>query len=172
MDHRLYLLINLGAISIPFLAGFDRRLKFYRKWKILFPAMLLTMLVFIPWDMVKTSLGVWGFNTRYVTGIYLGNLPWEEWLFFIAIPYACLFTYHALNYLVSADIPRKWSRSAALLLGIFFLLVGFMNIHRLYTGITFLSTGAFLLLHVALIKADYLGKFFRMYVITLLPYIS
>jgi lycopene cyclase domain-containing protein len=98
-----YFWINLLAISIPFIAGFDKRLKFYRNWKYLFPAMLGTMLVFIPWDMLKTSLEVWGFNPVHLQGIYLVNLPVEEWLFFIAIPYACLFTYHAFEYLIPKD---------------------------------------------------------------------
>ena len=68
MDNWLYLIIDLGAASIPFIAGFDQRLKFQKQWRFLFPAILLTMLVFIPWDMVKTDLGVWGFNATYLTG--------------------------------------------------------------------------------------------------------
>ncbi len=127
MDNWLYIFINLGAISVPFIASFDRRLRFDKQWRFLFPAMLLTMLIFIPWDMLKTSLGVWGFNPKYITGYYIGNLPVEEWMFFIAIPYACLFTYHALNYLVKKDFLGKYSRTITAVLAIFLLTVGIMN---------------------------------------------
>ncbi len=169
-EHWLYFLINAGAISIPLIATFDRRLSFHRQWIHLFPALLLTMAVFIPWDMAKTHLGVWGFNSRYVSGIYLGNLPLEEWLFFIAIPYACLFTYHSLNYLVAKDIIGRYATKAAWVLGAGLLLIGLFNTGRLYTSVTFISTGLFLLIHAFIIRAAYLGRFFLMYVITLIPF--
>ena len=98
-----YFWINLLSISVPLIVSFDRRLKFYRNWKYLFPAMLATMWVFIPWDVYKTASGVWGFNPDHLQGIYIFNLPIEEWLFFIAIPYACLFTYHSFEYLIKKD---------------------------------------------------------------------
>lgn len=170
MDHWLYVLINLGSISIPFFAGFDKRLQFQKQWRFLFPAMLLTMLVFIPWDMVKTQHGVWGFNPRYLLGYYIGNLPVEEWAFFIAIPYACLFTYHSLNYLVKKDYLGPFAKYITLLLGIVLLVIGFLNTGRLYTSVTFIGTGAFLVLHLLIVKASYLGRFYLMYVVTLIPF--
>jgi lycopene cyclase domain-containing protein len=60
-------------------------------------------LFFIIWDEFFTQLGVWGFNEKYLTGVYIGSLPLEEVMFFICIPYACVFTYEALNYLVKKD---------------------------------------------------------------------
>jgi lycopene cyclase domain-containing protein len=170
MDKWLYLIIDLGAFSIPFLASFDRRLRFDKQWRYLIPAIILTMLVFIPWDMAKTSLGVWGFNPRYLTGIYLGNLPLEEWLFFIVIPYSCVFTYHALNYLLAKDILRRYAGILSIVLAFGLLVVGFANTGRLYTSVTFISTGLFLLFHHFILKPVYLGRFLFMYVITLIPF--
>lgn len=170
MDKWLYVLINLGAISIPFIAGFDSRLRFDRQWKYLFPAMLFTMLVFIPWDMLKTHLAVWGFNPRYLSGFYIGNLPVEEWMFFIAIPYACLFTYHSLNYLVKKDYLEKYADRITLVLAVFLLVTGIWNTSRLYTSVTFISTGSFLLLHRFVIRGGYMGRFYLMYLVTLVPF--
>lgn len=170
MDNLLYVFINLGAVSIPFIAGFDKRLRFDKQWKFLFPAMLLTMLVFIPWDMLKTDLTVWGFNPRYLLGFYIGNLPIEEWLFFIAIPYACLFTYHSLNYLVRKDYIGRYADRITLLLAIFLLIIGLLNTGRLYTSVTFISTGAFLLFHRFVVKGNYMGRFYLMYLVTLIPF--
>ena len=170
MDKWLYVFINVGAISIPFLAGFDKRLRFYRQWKFLFPAMLLTMVVFIPWDMLKTDLAVWGFNARYLMGFYLGNLPVEEWAFFIAIPYACLFTYHSLNYLVTKDYLGKHAGVITLVLVVFLLIIGLLNTGRLYTSVTFISTGSFLLFHRFVVKGAYMGRFYLMYLVTLIPF--
>ena len=170
MDKWLYVFINLGAISIPFIAGFDKRLRFQKQWRFLFPAMLLTMLVFIPWDMLKTYLAVWGFNPRYLLGFYIGNLPVEEWMFFVAIPYACLFTYYSLNYLVKKDYLGKYANNLTLVLAIFLLIIGLLNTGRLYTTVTFISTGGFLLFHRFVIKGAYMGRFYLMYFITLIPF--
>ena len=170
MDNWLYLIIDLGAASIPFIAGFDQRLKFQKQWRFLFPAILLTMLVFIPWDMVKTDLGVWGFNATYLTGTYIGNLPIEEWLFFVAIPYACIFTYHSLNYLVKNDYLGKYADRITLLLAILLAVVGLMNTGRLYTSVTFIATAAFLLFHLFVLHPQYMGRFYLMYLVTLLPF--
>jgi lycopene cyclase domain-containing protein len=170
MDKWLYLIINLGAISVPLIASFDKRLRFDMQWRFLFPSLFLTMAVFIPWDMLKTSMGVWGFNPRYLLGSYIGNLPIEEWLFFIAIPYACLLTYHALNYLITKDYFGRTAPAITLILAITLLAIGFVNPNKLYTSVTFLSTGSFLLFHRFVIKADYLGRFFLMYFVTLIPF--
>jgi lycopene cyclase domain-containing protein len=170
MDKWLYVFINLGAISIPFIAGFDRRLRFDKQWIFLFPSILLTMVIFIPWDMAKTYLEVWGFNPRYLLGIYIGNLPIEEWMFFIAIPYACLFTYHSLNYLVKQDYLSRYAERITLVLAIVLLIIGLMNTGRLYTSVTFVSTGVFLMFHRFVLKGAYMGRFYLMYIVTLIPF--
>ncbi len=165
-----YFLINLLALSVPLLVTFDKRLKFYRNWKYLFPAILGTMLIFIPWDVAKTSLGVWGFKPVHLQGIYLFNLPVEEWLFFIAIPYACLFTYHAFEYLIRKDYLAPYARSFTGIVILLLLIVAAVNPERWYTFITFLSTAIFLTLHLFVFKSSYLGRFYMMYFATLIPF--
>ncbi len=165
-----YLLINLAAISVPLIASFDHRLRFHHHWKYLFPAMLVTMLLFIPWDIIKTSIGVWGFNPDHLLGIYFFNLPIEELLFFIAIPYACLFTYHAFNYLIKKDYLGKYANAITITLIIVLTAIAFLNPERTYTFVTFIATAAFLLIHLIFIKPDYLGRFYFTYGIILIPF--
>ena len=166
-----YLIINLLAISVPLIASFDKRLKFYRQWRYLFPAILLTLTFFIAWDIVYTYLGIWGFNERYLTGINIINLPIEEWLFFIAIPYACVFTYSALNLLVRKDYFGSWKLQLTLVLAGMLLITGIFNYSRLYTSVTFILTALFLLFHLFVLKSKYLGRFYFAYLIILLPFL-
>lgn len=165
-----YLLINIISISIPFIASFDKRLDFYKQWKYLFPGMLITLAFFISWDVLYTHMGIWGFNSRYLTGINLINLPIEEWLFFITIPYACVFTYTSLNYLIKTDYFKNYSKTISWVLIVGLLLISILFYDRLYTSVTFFLTAIFLLLHLFLFKSDYLGRFYFSYLIILIPF--
>ncbi|MCF8303554.1 MAG: lycopene cyclase domain-containing protein [Bacteroidales bacterium] len=165
-----YLLINVFSILIPFIASFDKRLDFVGKWKYFFPAMFLTMAFFIAWDVLFTHWGIWGFNPRYLTGIEVINLPLEEWLFFFTIPYACVFTYEALNYLVKKDYfgPASGIITHVLIAGLIILAV--VNYHRMYTMVTFSLTAIFLALHFYVFNSRYLGRFYFSYLIVLIPF--
>lgn len=158
------------SISIPFAASFDPRLKFYRDWKYLFPAMLLTMLLFIPWDVVFTEKGIWGFNPVYLSGISLFGLPLGEWLFFIAIPYACLFTYEALKYLVRKDYFGKYITLINYVLMATLLILGLVFIERAYTSLTFILAAVFIALQQFFIKGKYLGRFYFSFLFILIPF--
>ena len=92
-----YLFINLAVISIPFLFSWHPKWKFYSTWKAFWPACLLTAAPFLVWDVWFASSGVWGFNPDYLLGPHLLGLPLEEWLFFVCIPYSCVFTFFVLS---------------------------------------------------------------------------
>ena len=166
-----YLIINAIAIGLPMIATFFPWHRFDRKWKYVFPAILLTMIIFIPWDIAFTDAGVWGFNPKYLSGIYIFNLPLGEWLFFICIPYATLFTYDAMNFMIRKDVMGRLGPWLAGILGIGFLVVGFANLDKLYTFITFISTGLFLLLHLLVLRSKYMGRFFLAYGVVIIPFL-
>jgi len=166
-----YLLINLFSIIIPFIASFDKRLNFYKQWFALFPAILITLTFFIIWDVYFTHLGIWGFNSRYLSGINLINLPIEEWMFFITIPYACVFTYTSLNYLIKKNYFKKYANSISWMLAAGLLIIGFFNLSKTYTSATFFLTALFILLHLLVFKSNYLGRFYFAYLIILIPFL-
>jgi len=53
-------------------------------------AITIAAIPFIIWDVVATYIQHWSFNSDFITGIYLYNLPLEEVLFFFVIPWCCL----------------------------------------------------------------------------------
>lgn len=166
-----YLLINLFSILIPFIASFDKRLDFYKKWKFLFPAIFVTLVFFISWDVLYTYLGVWGFNPKYLSGINLINLPIEEWMFFITIPYACVFTYTSLNYLIKKDYFKNYEKIISWTLIIVLLVVGLVNYNSIYTSFTFIATSIFIILHLYVFKSTYLSRFYFAYMVILFPFL-
>ena len=83
----LYFKILLFSFIIPFITSFNSKIKLNNYFSSLFIALLASAIPFILWDIYFTYLGVWGFNPKYHSGILVINLPLEEILFFIIIPF-------------------------------------------------------------------------------------
>ncbi len=143
-QHYTYFFIHAAALAGPLLLSFDKKVAFYKKWKYLFPAMVLPALFFLVWDEWFTRTGVWSFNEAYVTGIKLGSLPIEEILFFITVPYCCVFVYECIR----CYFPRLKNKITGtyflLLTELLLLVVGLMNLERDYTAYTFIFTAVFI----------------------------
>ncbi len=165
-DHYLYLFIDIACLSIPFIFSFHPRIRFDREWRWFLPANAIIAIVYLVWDALFTQIGVWGFSHKYTTGITLSNLPLEEVLFFICIPYACVFTYFVFKkyilyrQLVARDTLIKF---IFLILFILYLIAGW---GKLYT--TTAAVSAYLVLRVLWNKPESIVKpFILMYFATL-----
>lgn len=141
-----YLLINALTLVFPLALSFDKKVAFYRKWKALIPAIGIMMLVFIPWDIYFTANGIWGFNPEHLCGISLFGLPIEEWLFFITVPYACMFIYACLKAYIKRPVPSKFAKYAWILIATVLAGGGSMFFGQAYTSTALLfATGVILL---------------------------
>ena len=166
----LYLLLDLASLSIPLLFSFHPKLKFYKLWKYFFPATFIMMAFFIPWDIIFTQNAIWGFNEKYLSGIKLGNLPLEEWLFFICIPYACLFTIYAFkNLLPKFLFSNKITAIVYFSLQTILIATLLYFYDRWYTAINF-GYAIVLLALVFNYKRDALNMFFPVFAILLIPF--
>jgi lycopene cyclase domain-containing protein len=166
----LYLTIDFFTILFPFLFSFYHKSNFSKKWKYLWLAILIPGIFFIVWDELFTKLGVWGFNPRYLSGIYFLSLPIEEILFFLCIPYSCVFTYEAVNYLIPWRMSRKHQDLITDLLAAALFIVAVIFYDRWYTAVTFILASAFLNIHRWVWKTDYLGKFYTAFIFILIPF--
>lgn len=164
-----YLLINLGSILIPFLFSFHRKLKFSSNWKSAWLSIIIVLIPFVIWDVYFTKIGVWWFNLDYTLGVNLINLPIEEWLFFVCIPYATLFTYHCFKRLLTISNSKLFVRIWLLIISAFVLVACFVFNDRLYTlttAVLLAATLSFLLFK----KVTWLKLFFITFTVILLPF--
>lgn len=166
-----YLLINLFTILGPLALSFDKKVAFYKKIKYLIPGQIITAILFLIWDHWFTVWGVWGFSDPYITGIKLGVLPLEEIMFFFTVPYACIFIYECLNIYFPSDPFKKAVPFLNLLIIALcvFLLINFYN--KLYTAITALFTLFFMIQQVVIGKRNFLGQYYRAYLVALIPFL-
>lgn len=166
-----YLLINLGVILFPLILSFDKKVHFVSKWKFVLPAILVTGVFFLIWDLLFVKLNVWSFNPNYIIGIKFFGLPIEEILFFLTVPYACIFIYECLNAYFPANDLQKYSLAVSnLLLGIC-IAFWFFGYNRWYTVINF----GFLLVVLGYVeyknhKLRFMYKFYRAYLVALIPF--
>lgn len=94
-----YMTVLLLSISVPLVISLWPPLRFYKNWRGLLLALAAVVVVFGGWDIYATWRGHWHFSPDGVWGIKIINLPLEEWLFFVAIPFCCLFTWEAIKYI-------------------------------------------------------------------------
>ncbi|MBX7050413.1 MAG: lycopene cyclase domain-containing protein [Flavobacteriales bacterium] len=172
MTPYFYLLVNLGCFLVPFLFSFHPRLQFIRHIKATIAGIVVMMLLFIPWDIYFTAQGVWGFNDKYTIGWKVAGLPLEEYLFFICIPYACLFTYHCFQVLIQKLKGEKFYRMLSWFMAVIFLLVAITHMGKAYTFTAHLLAAIFLFVHLFIFRVEYLHRFMHMFVIILIPFIA
>jgi lycopene cyclase domain-containing protein len=165
-----YLIVNLLALSMPLILSFDKRVHFYTQWKYLFPGIIFTMFLFIPWDVFFTLKGVWGFNPKHLLGIYFLHIPLEEWMFFVIVPYASLFTYEVLKAYIRRDYLGKYSKEISILLIILLLVIALFNFNKAYTSISFILTATCIFITQFILRADYMGRFYLSYIVVLIPF--
>jgi lycopene cyclase domain-containing protein len=167
----LYLLVDFFTILIPFLFSFHPKIKFYRTWKQFFSATIIVSFFFITWDALFTYLHVWSFNPRYVTGIYFLNLPIEEILFFICIPFSCVFSFFCLDKFYNLGWSDKSEKNFVIVLFLILVSTAMFFWGRLYTSLTFIITAFTAVFLKFIFRVEWLGKAISVYTILLVPFL-
>lgn len=167
----LYLLVNFFTVFIPVIYSFHPKIKFYKTWKAFFIAAVMVALVFALWDAAFTHLGVWSFNPRYVTGLYLLKLPVEEWLFFICIPFSCVFTYYCLDRFYNLSWNKQTEKAFGLIFSVVLLIAGLFFHSKLYTSVTFISTAIICITLLFVLSIQWFGKAVTVYALLLIPFL-
>jgi len=132
-----YILFNLAIISGPVLSSFDKKLNYFSKWIAALVSIFIIIVPFIIWDKMVTGKH-WWFNDKYTLDFRLAGLPFGEVLFFITVPFACLFIWEILSYYHISDKMHKLffiTRVFFLLcfpIGIILFIIG-----KEYTGLVF-----------------------------------
>ncbi len=167
----LYTIILITSISIPFILSFDKKLQFYKQWKYLIPSIVIIALFYIVGDIYFTKIGIWGFNRDYLSSIFLFRLPIEEWLFFLAIPYASIFLHDVLHvYFPKFKVSEKIARYLSFFFIALSVVVLLFNLDKAYTVYIF-SVFIVVLLISFFDKSNTINRFYCTFLIILIPFV-
>jgi lycopene cyclase domain-containing protein len=166
----LYLWIDLAVIAVPLVLSFDKRVAFYKTWRYFFPGLAVAAAIFLAWDVWFTDMGIWGFNDRYLVGIRFLGLPLEEWLFFLVVPYACIFLYETLRAYTDWNPSPSWLPRLNQFAGGFLAALAFVWRDQWYTTTAF-ALAAVLLAYHGFRKTPWMGRFWIWYAGILVPFL-
>ncbi len=166
-----YLYIDLLIITFPLIFSFVWKFKYYKFYKPLGASILIVGGSYIIWDAFVTSRGDWWFNYEYLSGPKILGLPIEEILFFIVVPYACIFIYENLVYFVG-DKEIKFNKWFYLGIFIIFVIIGIIFYRQEYTILAMFSVALFFLLCAFLYPQVLKSRLYWMYLIlSFIPFI-
>jgi lycopene cyclase domain-containing protein len=166
----LYSAVLLGSAIIPLIFSFDKKVWFFQYWKSLFPAMIITGSLFIAADVFFVRKGIWGFNPAYHSGILILGLPLEEWLFFIFIPYACVFTHYVfISYFPFASVGKTTGNLISAIIILSLVIVVILNWQKSYTVFIF-TILIISIIAAAVFSKDLLNRFYLSFLVILIPF--
>ncbi len=166
-----YSLILFFTIIICFIFSFDKRIRFNHFFLAFLKSAVLVAIPFIAWDIWFTAKGVWWFNTDYTVGIVIFGLPIEEWLFFICIPFSCLFTYFCFNKFFKLDWVSSFNTLIVFISVIICALIALIHPDKIYTFVTAIITIATLIYLSFIAKVDWITKASLIYSVLMLGFL-
>jgi lycopene cyclase domain-containing protein len=167
----LYLGLNIFTILVPLARSFENRIAYYKSFDSLFKSIAIVGTLFIVWDIWFTQVGVWGFNPKYLSGVNIINLPLEEWLFFVTVPFSCVFIYRVLNYFITTDLLARYHYRLTHFFFAFSLVLAVMHTDRLYTFVNFILLAAYLGWQGYYLKSPWMGRFYFAYAVIVIPFL-
>ena len=117
-----------------------------------------------------TVNGIWAL-IKITFRVKIFSLPLEEWLFFICIPFACVFTHYALLlYVPKMKLNQKTTHYIAYSLMILLAIIVVLNIDKWYTVVNF-SLAIPLTWIVLNHNPKLLQHFFLTFLVMLIPFL-
>ena len=168
-----YTYIFLMAFTFlgPFIMSFEKQINFKSQWTNVFKSILPAGLIFLVWDYFYTLWGVWSFNSEYISGIKILNLPIEEISFFFIVPFACLFMYETVHFLLKMPLNSKILKIIHEILALALIFVGLVFWDRLYTSVTFIISAISIYYLNSSKHSNILHKFSFAYLFCLVPFL-
>jgi lycopene cyclase domain-containing protein len=162
-------MMDLLILALPVAISFDRKVGFVRRWPAALAAAGLVAVPYLAWDSLMSARGAWGFADRGAGPARLLWLPPGEFVFFLAVPFACLFVHEV----VRAYIPEKAAPATRLpwiVLAAVFAAAALLSRGRLYTSTVLGAAALFFSVAVVAPRALALRSFWLSILVSYIPF--
>ena len=166
-----YSAILFFTVIICFIASYDKRIYFNRHFGEFLKSAIIVAIPFIAWDIWFTAKGVWWFNTDYTLGIVLAGLPIEEWLFFICIPFSCVFTYFCFDKFFRLGWLSGFNNLIVFISVVICSVMALLHYDKIYTLITAIATLTTLIYLHFIVRAEWIGKASLVFTVLMLGFL-
>ncbi len=166
-----YSAILFFTVIICFIASYDKRIYFNRHFGEFLKSAIIVAIPFIAWDIWFTAKGVWWFNTDYTLGIVLAGLPIEEWLFFICIPFSCIFTYFCFEKFFRLGWLCGFNNLIVFISVVICSVMALLHYDKIYTLITAIATLTTLIYLHFIVRAEWIGKASLVFTVLMLGFL-
>ncbi|GAB3348679.1 hypothetical protein GCM10027566_04250 [Arachidicoccus ginsenosidivorans] len=170
MMHYTYILIDFLTVVVCFAFSFHPKIRFDKHFLAFLKASVLVAVPFIIWDALFTKFGIWWFNTDYTLGLTIFGLPIEEVLFFICIPFACVFTFFCLDKFFKLDWANAFNNTIVFVGVIVCVLSALLFYDKMYTFVTAVAATLVLVYLHFIANVEWIGKASLVYLILMLGF--
>lgn len=165
-----YAFILLCTVIFCFIASFDRRIRFDRYFGAFIKSSFLVAIPFLVWDVWFTKKGIWWFNTAYTLGIKIAGLPLEEVLFFICIPFSCIFTYYVIDKFYKFQWIEAFNNLIVFASVVVSSVIALLHYDKAYTFLTAIALLCTLLFLHFIARANWIGQASVIFIILMLGF--
>lgn len=172
MAQYTYLIVKILTVIICFSFSFHPKIRFYGYFGTFLVASVTVGVPFIIWDIWFTARGVWWFHDNYILGLRIAGLPVEELLFFICIPFSCVFTHYCLNKFLNWAWAARYNNGITMAGCLLAILALSMYSDEIYTAFTAIVLFLTLIVMNRLVKYEGLGQLTLAYVLLMPGFIA
>jgi len=166
-----YLIIDVFILIFPLIFSFKWKFKYYKFFKPLAASILIVGISYIIWDIFVTYRGDWWFDKNYLIGLEIFGLPIEEILFFIVVPFSCIFIYENLVHFLK-DKKIMYNKIFYLVIAGVFIILGLIYRTQEYTVLAMFSCALFFILAPTLYSDILKKRNYWLYIIlSFIPFI-
>lgn len=131
---KTYFALLISILIVPFLFSFEKKIYFIKNFKNVFKSILIVAIPYLIWDELFTMNGIWGFSDGHIVGLKIFNLPIEEILFFVVVPFSLIFLFEVINFYIK-DKVISINKSLLIFLSAIFLILALIFYSKTYTAI-------------------------------------
>jgi len=159
-----YIILDVLILLFPLIFSFKWKFKYYKFFKPLAASIAIVGISYIIWDVIVTYRGDWWFDKKFLIGIEILGLPLEEILFFILVPFSCIFIYENLVYFLK-EKKIFYNKILYLIISGIFIVMGIIFRNQEYTILAMFSCALFFILAPTLYPKILANRNYWLYII-------